>query len=197
MIVHDVEQGTDAWLLLRLGMPTASSFAKVYSANCKVPKAFDDYCYQLAAEKVTGKRTEIYVNDYMRRGTELEPVAVAAYEFIMEKEMEVIGFVTNDEQTIGCSPDRLGLEIKCPASHNHLRYLAEAKCPSQYYPQVQGCIWLCGTDSWDFMSYHPGLAPFIITVHRDDDYINGLSGSLNALLERVEEIKQTIGEQNV
>ena len=197
MIVHEVEQGTEAWQSLRLGMPTASAFAKVYSSTCKVPKAFDDYCYQLAAEKVTGKRTEVYVNDHMRRGTELEPVAVSAYEFIMDKEMEVIGFVTNDEQTIGCSPDRMHLEIKCPAAHNHARYLAEGKCPTQYYPQVQGCIWLCETDHWDFMSYHPGMAPLIVTVHRDDAYIEGLSASLNALLERVEEIKQTIGESNV
>ena len=100
MIVHEVEQGTEAWLSLRLGMPTASAFAKVYSSTCKVPKAFDDYCYQLAAEKVTGKRTEVYVNDHMRRGTELEPVAVSAYEFIMDEETEVIGFVTNDEHQI-------------------------------------------------------------------------------------------------
>ena len=146
MIVHEVEQGTEAWLSLRLGMPTASAFAKVYSATCKVPKAFDDYCYQLAAEKVTGKRTEVYVNDHMRRGTELEPVAVSAYEFIMDEETEVIGFVTNDEQTIGCSPDRMHLEIKCPAAHNHARYLAEGKCPSQYFPQVQGCI---AATSWN------------------------------------------------
>ena len=52
-------------------------------------------------------------------------------------------------------------------------------------------------DRWDFMSYHPGMAPLIVTVHRDDAYIDGLSASLDSLLERVEQIQQTIGESNV
>ncbi|MGA0314830.1 MAG: lambda exonuclease family protein [Alphaproteobacteria bacterium] len=194
MRVHDVEQGTEAWLNLRLGMPTASRFKDVYTSTGKAATALNDYAFELAGEIISGQRAEIPVNDWMRRGTELEPVAVRAYEFVMDVETEVIGFVTNDEETIGCSPDRMHLEVKCPAAKNHLKYLSADKCPPQYYPQVQGCIWLCETDRWDFMSYHPGIKPLIVTVYRDDNYINGLHEHLKILLEKIEKLKQTAGE---
>lgn len=195
MIVHDVEQGTQAWNDLRLGMPTASKFDRVYSSTGKVPKAFEEYVYELAAERISGQRTVVHVNEWMQRGTELEPTAASAYELIMDVQLDVIGFVTNNEETIGCSPDRWQLEIKCPAAKNHLRYLSGGKVPSQYYPQVQGCIWLCETDRWDFMSYHPGMKPLITTVYRDETYISGLEANLRILLEKVETLQQTLGEK--
>jgi hypothetical protein len=47
MIVHDVEQGTEAWHSLRLGVPTASNFGKVFTSTCKVSSSLDDYAIEL------------------------------------------------------------------------------------------------------------------------------------------------------
>lgn len=194
MVVHEVEQGTEAWHLLRLGVPTASNFGKVFTSTCKVSSSLDDYALELAAEVISGQKSDVFVTDWMTRGIEMEAEAVMAYELIKDTETEVLGFVTNDEQTIGCSPDRMRLEVKCPAPKNHLKYFDSGKCPSNYYPQVQGCIWLCETDSWDFMSYHPAMPPFIVTVYRNDKYIKGLSDNLQVVLEKVEKLKHKIGE---
>lgn len=198
MIVHDVVQGTPAWDLLRLGLPSASQFEKVYTSTGKIPKAFEEYVLELAAERITKQKTQVFTNEWMQRGKDLEPVAVSAYELITDTESQVIGFVTNDDRTVGCSPDRWQLEVKCPAAKNHLKYLSGGKCPAKYYPQVQGCIYLCETDRWDFMSYHPGMKPLITTVYRDEIYIKGLEGALALLLERVSETEQANrGENNV
>lgn len=194
MIVHDVAQGSAEWLNLRLGMPSASQFEKVYSTTGKIPKAIDDYACELAAERITNQRTKVFVNEWMQRGTELEPVAVSAYEMIMDVDTEVIGFVTNDEGTVGCSPDRWQLEVKCPAAKNHMRYLADGKCPAKYYPQVQGCMWICETDRWDFMSYHPAMRPLVTTVYRDDIYIKGLEGAIGVLQEMITELIENTRE---
>jgi hypothetical protein len=111
--------------------------------------------------------------------------------------MEVIGFVTNDEGTIGCSPDRMNLEIKCPSLKTHLKYLVDGKCPTKYIPQVQGCMFVCEQDHWDFMSYHPDARPLIVRVERDDDYITELSKHLNQFIVKLNDAKASIlGEGN-
>ena len=197
MIIHDCEQGTEEWLTLRLGMPTASNFADIYSATGKPSTRAQEYMYKLVAESLAGEPVDTYKNEWMQRGNDLEPDAVSAYEFINGVETQVLGFVTNDEKTIGCSPDRMNLEIKCPMAKTHVKYLDEGKCPAIYYPQVQGCIWLCETDRWDFMSYHPKMPPLICTVFRDDTYIKGLEKALYNFLDAMEKMKIKIGEKNV
>ena len=197
MIIHTVEQGAPEWLRLRLGMPTASRFGDVYTATGKASASAEGYMYSLLAEIFAGEPAESYTSEAMERGTMLEPEAVSAYELIKDVETQVIGFVTNDEKTIGCSPDRMGLEVKCPALHTHLKYLVDNKLPTKYIPQVQGCMWICEQDHWDFMSYHPDARPLIVRVERDDDYITELSKHLNQFLDKLNDAKASIlGEGN-
>ena len=153
--------------------------------------------YSLLAEIRANEPAESFTSEAMERGTMLEPEAVTAYEMMQDRSMETIGFVTNDAGTIGCSPDRMGLEVKCPALKTHLKYLIDGKCPTKYIPQVQGCIWLCEQDHWDFMSYHPDAKPLIIRVERDDDYITELSKHLNQFIVKLNDAKASIlGEGN-
>ena len=66
-----------------------------------------------------------------------------------------------------------------------------------YIPQVQGCIWLCEQDHWDFMSYHPDARPLIVRVERDEEYIDGLSKHLNEFIVKLNDAKALImGEGN-
>lgn len=189
MIIHNVEQGTPEWFRLRMGVPTASRFGEVYTATGKPSASSESYMYSLLAEIRANEPAESFTSEAMERGTMLEPEAVTAYELMKDRSMETIGFVTNDAGTIGCSPDRMGLEVKCPALKTHLKYLIDGKCPTKYIPQVQGCIWLCEQDQWDFMSYHPDERPLIVTVKRDENYIAGLSKHLNEFIDKLTNAK--------
>ena len=53
-------------------------------------------------------------------------------------------------------------------------YLAGGVCPKKYVPQVQGQIWVTGALWGDFMSYHPGLPPFLKRVEPDPKYQKAL-----------------------
>jgi hypothetical protein len=192
MIIHDVEQGTPEWFELRLGIPTASRFKDIFTSTGKPAAGADGYMYSLLAELVAGKPLESFESEWMRRGTELEPDARAFYELQKDADIQQVGFITNDDNTIGCSPDGMGLEIKCPAPHTHMKYLLAGKCPSEYYPQVQGTMWLCEYESWDFMSYHPDLPPLIVTVKRDDKYINGLEEAITKFLDKMAKKQQLL-----
>ena len=197
MIIHNVEQGTPEWFRLRMGVPTASRFGEVYTATGKASASAENYMYSLLAEIVSNEPGESFSNAATEWGHEMEPRAVSAYEMLEGRSMEVIGFVTNDDGTIGCSPDRMNLEIKCPSLKTHLKYLVDGKVPTKYIPQVQGCIWLCEQDHWDFMSYHPDAKPLIIRVERDDDYITELSKHLNQFIVKLNDAKASIlGEGN-
>lgn len=192
MIIHDIDQHSPEWYQVRLGIPTASRFKDIYTSTGKASASADAYMHTLLAEELAGKPLESFESDWMRRGTELEPSARAFYELRQNVELEVVGFVTNDEKTAGCSPDAMGLELKCPAPHTHVKYLLGGKCPAEYFPQVQGCIWICERDWWDFMSYHPDLPPFIIRVERDESYIKGLSAEIDKFLEKMDKQRQRL-----
>lgn len=191
MRVLECEQGSEEWFAARLGIPTASSFKDIITSQGKKASAFDRYANTLAAEILMGKTPEAFESEWMRRGTELEPQARAFYEFERDCDVPQVGFCLLDDGSAGASPDGLltdrGLEIKCPAPHTHVAYLAKGKCPAEYVPQVQGCMWICERDQWDFLSFHPDMPPLLITVNRDEKFIAELSCLVVQLTDRVAE----------
>lgn len=183
MIVHDLEQGTEEWFAVRLGIPTASRFADIYTSTGKSASGQDRYLHTLAAEWLMGGKVETYQNEHMIRGNELEPEARAFYEFESGFEVEQTGFITTDDGMIGGSPDGLtedgGLEIKCPTPQVHVEYLLKGKCPAKYYPQVQGLMFLTGKEHWDFVSYHPDMPQqLVVRVERDEKWIEGFTAEI-------------------
>jgi hypothetical protein len=180
MKILNHEQGSDEWLISRLGVLTASNFAKLLSPTGKKSTQMEAYVNQLVAEKCTGKVTEFYKSADMERGNELEPEARAMYEFITGNEVFETGLILHDDLNVGCSPDGLvgddgGLEIKCPKPENHVANLRRGSIDMKYYPQVQGCLWITERDWWDFVSFHPEMEILIVRVERDDKYINSLA----------------------
>lgn len=173
MIKVDVEQMSPEWYELRAGIPTASSFDKIFTSTGKPSAQSGAYMNTLLAEWLTGEKQSIKQSDWMTRGIELESEACSAYEFVTDAEVEHVGLVFRDEdRLVSCSPDGLmedkGLEIKCPAPGTHVGYLMSGKLPTNYIPQVQGSMWVTGLESWDFVSYCPGVKPVIITVERNE-----------------------------
>jgi putative phage-type endonuclease len=198
-VLVDVEQRSDAWLNLRVGIPTASCFDKIITpATGKPSTSAVAYRRELLAEWITGKSAGVKESGWMQRGTEMEPEARAFYEFESDCEVQEAGFVfLDDRQLIGCSPDGLvgddgGIEIKCPAAHTHVGYLIDAKMPTAYIPQVQGAMWVTGRQFWDFVSYHPEIEPLIVRVKRDEGYIAKMATLVEAFVATMLEERQIL-----
>jgi len=184
------KQRSEGWYSARNGIPTASRFKDIITSQGKKSASFGKLVNTLAAEKIMGRGAETFESEWMRRGTELEPQAAAWYEFETGRTIEHVGLCLTDDGIAGASPDGLmedrGLEIKCPAPHTHVAYLARGKCPAEYFPQVQGSMWICERDQWDFVSFHPDMPPLLVTVQRDQEFIDTLRSLITELRDEVE-----------
>lgn len=189
MIVHDYEQGSPEWFTARRGIPTASEFSKILTSTGKPSTSAQTYMYTLIAERLAGQEVDSYTNEWMERGKELESEARELFRFATDIDIPECGFITDDDHTIGCSPDgwdeSVGLEIKCPKASTHIKYLLGSSCPSDYVPQVQGSMYVTGAPEWWFMSYYPGLDPLIIRVPRDDDWIEAFEKEIAKFHEKM------------
>ena len=185
MIVLDVEQGSDEWFHARLGIPTASCFDKIITGTGKASTSAEGYRRELLAEWKTGKPLVSYKSEWMERGNEIEQEALDYYG-LMVKHLEPGKFCYLDERKlIGCSPDAMGLEMKCPKANTQVGYLLKGKMPTKYIPQVQGCMWITGSDQWDFLSYHPDLDSLLVTVKRDNEYIKKMSDMIEKFVAKM------------
>jgi hypothetical protein len=201
MKIHNVEQGTPEWFRLRLGKPSASRFRDCVTPTGKPSSSVEKYMHELLAERLSMKRFEGFDTFHMKRGRELEPQAADVFSFQTDLTCREVGFVTDDKEAVGCSPDRLvgdiGLEIKCPMHTTQVKYLidyhSKNEMPPEYYAQVQGTMWIMDLPEYWFMSYHPDLPNLIMKVPRDDKYIAGLQAAIEKLLEDLESNFQLIG----
>jgi hypothetical protein len=189
----DMEQRSEAWFRARAGRPTASQFERLLTPTGKDSSQWDDFALELAAQCIRPDEVVWEGNAHTDRGTELEPEARETFSEIMDLETREVGFVTRDDEVIGCSPDSLiydptkpdvpiaGLELKCPLSKHHARYLVDGELPAKYKPQVHGSMAVTGLRYWYFMSYCPGLAPFITRVEWDS-YTDKMADALDRFL---------------
>jgi hypothetical protein len=204
MIVLDCPQLSEEWFAARLGNPGASNFSKIVTTKGDPSKQQQDYMYQLAGELVSRQAEVNFASPWMERGTQLEQEARDLYSLVNNTDVEQCGLVYfDDRKDRHCSPDGLlsnpgagyirGVEIKCPMQKTHVSYLVNGGLPSDYFQQVQGSLYICGFDTWDFVSYSPGLPLFQVTVERDEAFCRKLHGALDDFVARlfltVEKIK--------
>ena len=176
------EQLSDEWFTAKAGTPSASHFSEIVSSNGELSKSATKYMYRLVGEYIVG-REDSYMSYDMKRGIELEPEAVSFFEFTHDVELEKVALCYYDERKDRlCSPDRMGLEIKCPKMETHIGYLDKGVMPYIYIPQVQGSMYITGYDHWWFMSYYPGLPSLEIKVKRDEKFISRLSKELDGFI---------------
>ena len=71
MRICEHEQGSPEWFAARLGVPSASMFAKIVTTKGVWSTQADSYINQLVAEQLTGEREEVYQSHHMLRGIEL------------------------------------------------------------------------------------------------------------------------------
>ncbi len=188
--IKNIDQGSDEWIQLRLGVATASNFDKIITAGGKQSTTLEKYALQLATDKMLTTPEPSYKNEAMIRGTELEPLARETYQEETFNIVEQITMFLSDCGNFGYSPDGLvgddGLiEIKCPKATTHFQYIIDNKAPADYWQQLQGGLWLSGRKWIDFVSYHPDFKTkqlFIIRVERDETYIAKLAELANKVI---------------
>ena len=149
MKIHDVEQNTPEWEVLRAGKPTASCFDSLVTSTGAPSKSMQGYAIELAGEMYAGRPLDTWNgNKYTDYGHEIEDEARLAYEMRTGNTVEQVGFITDDLELYGCSPDGLvgddGMaEIKClPKKHipSLLYWKKHGKAPPERIAQTQGQI---------------------------------------------------------
>lgn len=162
MIIHDVIQGSKEWLALRRKKVTGTRFKDLFGSDDL--KLID----KLIAEEVSDEVEEQgYISEEMLRGEEYEPLARDAYSKKNLVQVETFGFISSDKYPwLGFSPDGLiggedrtykeAIEIKCPSTHTHVRYIRMNQIPNEHKYQVRLIFIVCPTvEKVTFISYDP------------------------------------------
>ena len=184
MKTYDFDQGSDEWRQIRLGKVTGSRLSDIYTKSKSGGKGTegDSLIYTLIAEEVSQDISDTYQSFAMKKGTELEPFARIAYVEKYNIEVKQVGFCQHDKYDwLGFSPDGFVmdndrhakcLEIKCPNTNTHVRYLTENVVPKDYWHQVLSSFFINpDQESCDFVSFCPLFTAkplFIKTVYRDE-----------------------------
>lgn len=197
-----IAQKTESWMLERLGSVTGSRFHEVIAldrSGKKFLKSRETAITEVTLELLTGKPGAMWTSKATNWGNEHEPLARMAYEAATEAFCSEVGFIRHPKHMqVGCSPDgligeRKGYESKCPLTPTvHLDTLLHGM-PDEHMAQVQGGMWCCDCDEWDFVSYHP-LFPkpmqlYIQTIKRDEAFIADME---NKVLDAVAEINLNV-----
>ena len=192
MIILNCEQRSPEWASARLGIPTASGFSRIVTSQGELSRQAARYMLQLVREWYTGRAEPTYVSYWMERGARLEVEAMEYYALKSGRSATRVGFVYKDaRRLVGCSPDGLflgeesGGEIKCPSPHVHREYMARQEMPAAHIAQVQGAMWITGAAEWTWISYHPELPAVMVTVRRDEGFIERLEIAINAFTEEM------------
>lgn len=188
MKIHNVEQRSDEWHAIRLGKPTASNFYRILSPTGKKSEQADKYMNELIAEIVRGKKFEKFDPTLsMMRGKTMEQEALELYAANTNYNIQSVGFITDDFEEVGCSPDALinddGIaEIKVYNPDNHIEVMLSRKLEQKHRPQTQGQLWLSGRQWCDTICHNDGMKQFIMRSERDEEYIKLLANTVAAFL---------------
>ncbi len=211
MIFHNVKQGTDAWLNLRLGLVTASRMKDVLAYSKRSVKsketgeshypelkARSDYRREIVTERLIGNlaKKDTYTTKEMLWGITNEPLARTEYCFKTNNRVTEEGFCQHDVLKVGVSTDGLvnnegNLEIKCLSTHNHLyEIVRHNRLPEAYRDQVQTQLWITERQWCDFVGYDrrlpSGLDLFIVRVERDEERIKYIKEETIKFLEETD-----------
>ena len=139
MQIHNFEQHSEEWYAIRCGRFTASKADTIAVAGT----GLETLCFNIVAEKLTGRKEETFKSAAMEQGNELESVARTLFEMKTGYTVEEVGFVEFDDLE-GSSPDGLihigdeltGVEFKSPQDNTYAKLLFDRKIKPEYYAQM-------------------------------------------------------------
>ncbi len=197
-IYDDSPQGSEDWLKIRAGIPSASNFSDIITTQGKVSTIRLKYLYTLIGEKLLGMKEDGFQSEAMLRGVELESEAREVYSFITGNEVKTVGFCFADEKKLyGCSSDGLigedgMVEIKCRKISNHIECLINKELKSPEFQQVQGQLLVTGRKWVDYFCYYPGLPHLLVRVLPDVEFQKALKIELTKFCSDLESITERI-----
>lgn len=195
-------QGSAEWFKARLCRVTGSKADAVLSKiKTGESAARRDYKIQLIAEHFTGQVAENFVTKDMQWGVDNEPLARMAYEAKTGHMVRETGFLKASDIMAGASLDgdingfEGIIEIKCPKSATHIKWLLEGKAPADYMPQITHNLWISGAAWCDFVSSDPRLPEhlqlFTVRVMRESvDF----DAHKTAVLQFLDEVQAMISQ---
>lgn len=208
----DIIQGSPEWYQIRCGKLTASTFGRIITGEGKMAATAWEVENDVVGEILTGDPLEDEEGFggklWAERGKRLEPKARELYEIATGEAVEIMGFVENDDATIGCSPDgfvakRTGLvQIKCLKPKHHIGLFRKQKndeiykIEKKFFAQFQGEMFVTGCKWLDAWFYHPKIKPFRRRYERDVLYIAKLETILNQMVKNIHEAVQQMREEN-
>ncbi len=183
MIIHDVDQNSNEWDLIRCSIPTASNGSKLVTSSGEPSKSMVKYAEELGQNKFAEKPISQWAgNSDTEYGHEMEAESIAWYEMSKGIETSVVGFCTDDHKRYGASPDRFAGEVglveakNFPKSHFEvLKYWHKNKsCPPARMVQCQFQMMVCEKEWCDIVFYHPVLPSLIIRLWPDENIFRAL-----------------------
>lgn len=198
--VVEAQQGSGAWLKLKLGVISGSCASQVVAKKDSETRL--TYLADLVSQVCTGVIEEMNFKQ-LEWGKQNEDAARATYEFATNKVLVQVPFVFKDETfRTGCSPDSLidgerGLEIKCPwDSANYVKFLVAEKIKTEWQWQNQFNMWVTGADEWDFSQYDPRMKkkPMkTLTVKKDIEKQKILDDAVPAFIADMDKMLAEVG----
>ena len=202
-----IDQQTEEWYKLRMGIPTASKFDTIMA---NFGKAFGEpskrYAIKLAIESITCIKddSESFTNEHMLRGIAQEPIARSLYEQERFVIVEDGGFFHCE--SFGGSPDGIVkndrlIEIKSVIPATHYSTLKRGNYDPTYKWQLLGNLLCSNYDTIDFISYCSNFPKqkqlLVYTIERTNEVekeIDNLVDRIGEFNRLVEEIKLKILE---
>ena len=173
MIIHNCEQGSHEWHQLRLGKLTGSRLKKMFAKDNL--SLIDEL---IAEEEVGMIDDDEFISEEMQRGIDMEPLAIQEYCNITGHDVDHPCLIQSEDWTILVqSPDGYigtegAVEIKCPKTKNHIKYIRQGKIPNEYKEQIWSYFLVNPDLKWvDFVSYDPRLVKkpiWILRINRED-----------------------------
>lgn len=199
-----VIQGSPEWFKQRLGRATASRIADVIAkTKTGYSTSRENYCVELALERITGAASTSFTNEAMRWGTDNEPLARGAYEAHTGAIVGEVGMIPHPTiEMAGASPDGTIdadglLEIKCPNQATHAKSLLSRKPDGKYITQMMWQMACTGRTWCDFVSFDPRfplhLQLLIVRIPRDDKLIKMLEAEV---IDFLGEVSQMVDDLN-
>ena len=200
-LFHEVAQYSEEYDRLKLGIPTSSNFHKIITPEGKPSAQWRGYACVLIAEQILHQRIESYNSPAMERGLIVEAEAADWYEFDHDVTARRIGFITDDECTMGCSPDRLVgdeglLEIKAPLPQTQVEYWLSGEVSQRFRPQLQGQLYISHRSWVDILCWHDVLPKLVMRVEPDVKFIEALDRELRIFKYFVERVMEKIRATN-
>ena len=192
-----IPANTPQWVAARRGILTASRMADAMCVRKDgTPSASrESLLYELWAERETETVTDRFVTAAMQWGIDNEAAAVSAWTRLQGELPDVAGLVLHPTiPQFAATPDRFVgddglLEVKCPTTPTHLRYLREGKLPADYAPQVHAQLACTGRAWCEFISFDPRVSErrqlLVVRVMRDEAEIQRVEAAAKSFLEQL------------